>query len=288
MQELVRNAVNGWYRYTDSGKYPVLFLAALVLLWFLSGKLVKEKRMLLVYATAVAALAVCPLTAVLLMIYQTKFYDYEWIWSAVPLLPVIAWGMTEVYREYLEPLLKGSGKGFKWKVAGCGAAGLILIILCGSMGTGLSERTITDEKEKEAAAIVDILTENGNTEDICVWAPQEILQYVRGIDGNITLLYGRNMWEEALNAYAYDTYEEQVCESYRWMEDFVTGEGISAENDSKLTAVKCLETAFSYGVNCMILPEKCEDAFVQILADAGKQTVVCEGAGEYLVYWFME
>ena len=90
MQELVRNAVNGWYRYTDSGKYPVLFLAALVLLWFLSGKLVKEKRMLLVYATAVAALAVCPLTAVLLMIYQTKFYDYEWIWSAVPLLPVIA------------------------------------------------------------------------------------------------------------------------------------------------------------------------------------------------------
>ena len=76
---------------------------------------------------------------------------------------------------------------------------------------------------------------------VCLWAPREILETARmqpvavtwmqpvetvGIEsvavaGQLPeLLYGRNMWDAALNAYTYDVYPEEVQQLYCWMEAF--------------------------------------------------------------------
>ena len=111
MRELLRNAWLGWQNYTDDGKLAALLLAALLFLW-LRNKKVSQKGFLS-YAVLMTACCIFPVTAVLLMLYQTKFYDYQWIWSLVPVTPVIAWGITEFLTE--EAVVKGesAGKGPK-------------------------------------------------------------------------------------------------------------------------------------------------------------------------------
>jgi hypothetical protein len=92
MTELLRNASLGWADYKGSGKLAILLLAALMYLWF-AGKWRKQKALVL-YTTVAAVCCILPVTAALLMLYQTKFYDYQWIWSIVPLTAVTAYGAT--------------------------------------------------------------------------------------------------------------------------------------------------------------------------------------------------
>ena len=100
MMELFRNAGMGWADYKSGGKMAAFLLIALLYLWF-TGK-AKEVRVLAVFASVSAVCCILPLTAVPLMLYQTKFYDYEWIWSLVPLTSVTAYGLTVFLAEQWE------------------------------------------------------------------------------------------------------------------------------------------------------------------------------------------
>ena len=270
MQELLRNAVNGWQRYTDDGKYAVLLLGILLFYWYLTrsdSKIRTQNRELLwKYTVLTAGMAIFPLTAVILMKYQTRFYNYEWIWSAVPVTLVIAAGMTGIYLECYEKYWNGK----LLKPAGLIAAGLALIFLCGDLGNEWEQGTFEASGKEKAALVVDKVRETGDTDDICMWGPSEILQYVRGLDGGMKLLYGRNMWDEALNAYAYDTYAPELYELYEWMElldDETAADGAQEEtagDDQKADTesvnaeskeISYLQIALQYGVNCIVLPQ---------------------------------
>ena len=93
MTELMQNAWLGWRQFTDGGKVAAILLAALLYL-YLSGFWKKHGELFL-YTAIVTVFSIVPITAVLLMLYQTRFYDYEWIWSLVPMNVAAAWGMTE-------------------------------------------------------------------------------------------------------------------------------------------------------------------------------------------------
>lgn len=333
MQEMIKNAMSGWTRYTEQGKYAVLFLGALVILWALvifwawqklSGKgesagvpdensearrkLSGRKPHLLIYASVIAVLAIFPLTAAVLMKYQTSFYDYEWIWSSVPVTLVIAWGMTEVFLKNYR---------MKWRrkkhlAAGFAGICLVIVFLCGNMGQGMDDRLITESGEEKTSVILDKLDENGYTQNICLWAPAKLMQYVRGIDGNIRLLYGRNMWEPALNAYSYDTYDDAVCKLYEWMEQLTedaaagnvagadSAAGTAAEMSSEAAdqqsveaaaARVCMETALFYGVNCIVVPQECEAFLTEIVtatAAACSRSVEELAVEEYHIYRILE
>ena len=77
MAELLRNAWQGWFRVTDEGKLMALFMGSLLFLWI--GYEREKQKQLLRYGIMMAICCVLPVTAVILMLYQTKFYDYEWI-----------------------------------------------------------------------------------------------------------------------------------------------------------------------------------------------------------------
>lgn len=275
MMELLGNAWNGWGNYITEGKLAALFIVVLLYFWFYKKN--KSRNALVFYATIASVCCIFPITAAILMVYQTKFYDYEWIWSMVPMTAVIAYGMTVFLTEF------GKEGKFK-KPTGIAVGGVCLaaILLCGSMGASKADSVsayikvlYSDESDVEEEILrrraydtVAKLKELAGDDELILWAPVEILEYAREADAGIRLVYGRNMWDASLNAYSYDTYDEAICNMYLWMELLNNG----SDAESLLSAVgaetipsteTCIQKALELGVNCVLLPKETESETIQ-------------------------
>lgn len=250
MREHLWNAWSGWTNFTDSGKLAVLFMALTAYL-FVSGRRKGPQKRLIVYGGVAALLCIFPVTAALMMMYQTLFYDYPWIWSIVPFTAVIALGgvvfLTDCWK-------KGRGyRTFLYNVV-LTLLSVGVLVLC----SGLGENRIDDEEERKnreyAATVLEELYGNdmgsGEERGFCLWAPREILEYARTENGGIRLLYGRNMWDLALNAYSYDNYSQEQRDLYEWMEH-LTDYGVRIDDTE---GQEYVQRAFSMGVDCILLP----------------------------------
>jgi len=279
--ELLEKAWAGWIGYITQGKLAALLFAVLLAWWF--GKKSEEHKQLKLYTTVMSVCCVIPVTAALIMTYQTKFYDYEWIWSMVPVTGVIAYGLTAFLAEFC-----GEGSGRKKSVrGGVAVACLAVLLLCGSMGADkedsvsvYAERLIryglvVDESaiRREVYNVVEEIGGLAGEEEVVLWAPLEVLEYAREVDAGIRFPYGRNMWDASLNAYSYDVYDEEIHDMYIWMEyqNFkgdeawrkeLTGDGEMPSGDS------CIQKALELGVNCIVLPKVTEETTVSRVAEA--------------------
>ena len=268
MQELLRNAWLGWQDYIDAGKYVVFALAILMLFWFgrskgvdhkgnNEGKQLKEKiqrkQVLFIYSTAMIAACIFPITAAVLMLYQTRFYDYQWIWSLVPVTLIIGVGLVEGYRDYVEQLKMGA----KIALAICAVG---IMVLAGRMGAPI-EDCIDTEKKILAEVVLEEIKEQGNAENICLWAPKDVMTYVRVLDGDIKLPYGRDMWDAHLGAYSYDTYNSEIEGLYQYMlglESCGEYNPSMQDQDGKnivLQGARYLSKASNLGVTHILLPQ---------------------------------
>lgn len=280
MAELLRNAWLGWFRVTGEGKIMALFLVSLLFLWI--GDRQEEQKSLLRYSTAVTICCILPVTAVGLMLYQTRFYDYEWIWSAVPVTIVTACAGTKVQAECWQGFRKEAWKRGLPVTIGLLAAAL----LCGGLGGAGADRARVREQKAEVKELLESVRTDGS--DVCLWAPREIMEYARRLDGSILLPYGRNMWEEALNAYSYDAYPDEIQDMYRWM---CVAEECCAEDDADISETlsekmeeqevstgECLEAARRAGVNLLLLPENTNRVLLKEVMDfTGTQPEQCPG-----------
>lgn len=248
MMELMNNARLGWMEYTESGKLAALLLLALLWFWFGCREHRSRYLALLVYTTVMAVCCICPLTAAVLMTYQTRFYDYQWIWSLVPLTIVIALGGTLLRSELLQTY--ANGRAGKRRAIGITAVMLAVICLCAPLLQNTRNTQNTVAGQTETAKVLELLwedKEDKEDKEITLWAPRMIMEYVRTLDGSIRMPYGRNMWDPALNAYAYDTYGEAEESLYRWMcSAEETGEG---EN-----LAEAMDLAKQLGVTHLLLP----------------------------------
>lgn len=279
MMELLRNAWNGWINYTTGGKLVALFMAALLYLWFWKKK--EKSKQFLFYATVASFCCIVPVTAAIVMTYQTRFYDYEWIWSMVPVTAVVAYGMACFFAD----ICCGTKERKKSTCYGIVAICLATILLCGSMGQPredmesaykklLQPYGFTEEQLRRQAykAIAEVNEIAGGAE-LVLWAPIEIMEYAREADAGIRLAYGRNAWDAALNAYSYDTYDEVIYDMYLWMElqnatcdkeyaMIVTGASEVPSGE------ECIEKALELGVNCILLPAGTYRQTIKMLENA--------------------
>lgn len=137
---LLQSALTGWTDYTQHGKFAALLLLAILYLGFVlygSGKEAnasgaeKARKRLYLYGALVTFGCICPVTALILLKYQTAFYSYVWIWAAVPQTALIAWAAT----DFLCNLLKE-------KSLRNGMAALILLGILFLGGNPVSEWTV--------------------------------------------------------------------------------------------------------------------------------------------------
>lgn len=273
MQELLKNAWLGWQNYTDDGKYAALLLMVLLFFWFRREEC--KEKWLMVYATVMTVCCIFPISAVILMKYQTQFYDYEWIWSYVPVTVMIAYGTVVFLSENC------SGKK-KRRSIGLTILVFALIICCGRFGHALfdgKDSVLTsDEKMSNALNVVAELEataggelgENAQGQGVCIWAPKEIMEAARGLGSNVRLIYGRNMWDAALGAYFYEGYGAEEQKLYLWMSNAEeTGESkYIAEDGEILDGVRCMQIAVRAGANRIVLPGTIPMEEIQLLSDA--------------------
>lgn len=281
MAELLRNAWMGWFRVTGGGKLMALFLAALLYLWLHWKQ--ENRRVLLCYGTVSALCCILPVTAVPLMLYQTRFYDYEWIWSIVPVTALTAYAGARVMAEYWQGFRREA-----WRKGLPVTAGLLAVaLLCGGWNSGGVDRDGEKAWKKRTESVLEVIgagreEPSGNAKTICIWAPHRMMEYARRLDGSILLPYGRNMWDEALGAYSYDTYPEDVEKMYLWMsvveetcteDDFDFTEMILDEmEEQQLSTGECMDTARQAGVDILVLPENMNSMLLnEVISATGVQ-----------------
>lgn len=246
----VQNAWHGWENYIERGKLAALLLASLLFLWY--GRKRMEHVFLFVYTGAVAVCCICPVTAAVLMAYQTRFYDYIWIWSIVPATAMTAFGGVVFLAERWEGAKAAERRG----AAAVTAVLLAAVLLSGGMGRQVWDREAQREERQRAYGALGQLAERVSEQDICLWAPREVMEYAREMDARIRLPYGRDMWDAALRGYSYDIYGEEMTALCRWMEQAEEG------MEDSCAAAGHVRTALAAGVDCILLP-----------AEAGAETL---------------
>lgn len=311
MLELINNAWLGWRTFVEAGKLPALLLAIFLFMFlypdtgtaFKKNDLISgtKEKILYIYTAAMTLLCICPVTAAALMLYQTKFYNYEWIWSYVPMTAVIAAGGSGI-------LMLVWRKRYTMKDRLRAAAVTVFIacvaVVCGSAGASTSYQTAfaSENGGHEPAVLVQydkaalLLSEIGEAyregrgpeaydTAICLWAPREILAHARQYSADIQLLYGRNMWDNALNAYSYDAYSEEYGRMYEWMELVSEyGEAYDETGQNSIDDGECVKNAIAAGVNVIVLPgNTLEKTRADVAELTGAQAMEIEGYFVYII-----
>ena len=276
MLELLKNAWSGWFEYTDNGKYAVLLIIVLMFFWF-RREACKEK-LLLVYTTVMAVCCIFPVSAALLMAYQTRFYDYEWIWNYVPVTLMIAYGAVIILDGLREHFQKDRKKPGKWKqLISVGLTALVIttIFLSGRLGQAVVDGQVDSQQQQKAENALNILMETAEGQAICLWGPREIMECARAQRGDIKLLYGRDMWEVALKAYSYEAYGENEQMLYQWMcnAEQTGKENYKIAEENVIKGAVCIKTAVKAGVNRILLPDTMSSKNVKTLAKRVKAKV---------------
>lgn len=289
MMTLLKSAMNGWIDYTQHGKYAALLILAMI---YLGYRMWKRKPaedggkqwMLYLYTVLITLACICPVTAAMLMKYQTAFYSYVWIWASVPQTALIAWACTEflctLWRE----------KSVRNVMAALILAGIVIL-----SGNPVSEWTDTqltrEETPRETLEILSVyhLGETGEME-FRLWAPKEIMAAARAYSADIHPVYGRSIWDAALGSYSYDTYETWQEDLYLWMnhlEETGETEYVRAEEGTGERTVDfgtCLDSVAAAGVDYILLPENMPEDTVNRLQDTlGTDRELKYMAGYYLV-----
>ena len=224
MIKLLESLGAGKGSFAENGQYLALFLAALLFLWLLGEGKRKEFK---IFAFVVGLILLCPLTAKLLIIYQSAFYDYETAWVWLPLTAVVAYALVVAATKMLS-LLTGEDRKWKETVSGkkaklyeCAVIGVLAALLFFSGTVSLTE-TMTEATSradgipKEVGEVLD-LVEIPQGETVLLAAPDEVVSWARIYNGGIILLYGRDMAETALTAYLYDKYPSDIVELHDWL-----------------------------------------------------------------------
>ncbi|MBR6666117.1 MAG: hypothetical protein IKL22_10440 [Lachnospiraceae bacterium] len=287
-------AVDGIAQYGAVQHFLVLFLAVLLFVWLSEKKEITEKQnRFLVYSLLMAVVLLIPVTAVAVMIYQTAFYDYEWSWSMVPVTAVIAFGIVLILDQKMS----------KKKTVVLTVIIAALLCLCGNQGC--LQRV--PEKESfirmEIDKILEGVYEVTDDRSVVLWGPSDVMQTARRKDGNIKLIYGRDMWDEKAGAYDYEAYSSELTQAYVWMENAMRQYELALDSDDPEVTLGFLDEQYKWnqetgeyveeiikaGSDTIVLPTLIGDYIADCLtevSDAHGKELKSVYAGEYSVYRF--
>lgn len=290
IKENFQLVIEGFGRFITEYKLTALVFGILLYACICWKKIHTDReKYFVLYTAGMVLMLLFPVTAVVFWVYQTRFYDYEWVWSLVPLTGILAWGtVTIVYNECGASLRRICGL----------LTALLLILLSGNQGMLLRE---TEEEQKVQLAgekILQYMEDTGRADSSIAWGPTGIMQYLRSRSGEVELLYGRDMWDAKAGAYDYESYSEEEIACYNWMESvsashnlyLIETEQISEQIAMSLADETQLNTAVESGVNLIVLPGQITPWVkrkFEAIADENGLTVSAMQVDEYTL-WMLE
>ena len=288
-------ALSGFSRFIAEYKYiaPVICIMIYTLVHWKQYKQRKLKQFLL-YSGVIIVLLMIPVSGMAFLIYQTRFYDYEWIWSCVPLTAILAWGIVTVIFEQIPSV--GGTTGKSTKVVGFLAAAAILF-MCGNRGVMQQVDTETLQSRQDGREILEYLEKEDILQGHIVWGPAKIMQYMRSHNGRVILFYGRDMWDAKAGAYDYDAYTEEEIACYEWMEIVSSPHNLylleveQAPDDvhEALATENHIRQAVLGDVDVVILPSQINgwmERKIQLVADENAFSVSSKEVGKYTIWRF--
>lgn len=250
MNTVMKGILSTWeglHTYNTWTKILAIFAIVMLCLWLRSSW--RQQGTFFAFSVVTFFLCLCPLTAYLLGIYQTAFYTYSWIWNLVPLLPMVAYGLTQYLISYWES--KTQIKVEKILISIAIGFGLVLCIGLGRKVWNEENRSADMERAQRVLTICKEYQDKLE-EPMLLWAPKEIVEYARFTCPEMKLYYGRDMWEEDLLFYTDDRYTECQIEDYQWM-DFL-GDIYSKGEESDYKGPRKTREALQFGVNAILFP----------------------------------
>lgn len=234
--------------FVKDGQYLMLFMVALLLLWLTEDIKKKEFRM---FAFTMLLLLLCPVTAKLLMLYQTQFYGYESLWELLPVTALLAYALVMAVFKMVAALTREYGRfraavpQKKERVYEILVTVVLtaILFLCGTLVPGKAITARTDGMDAipdEAREVLSLLNPEDNA--VTLLAPDEIAVWARIYSGDIRLPYGRNLWEPELSAYTYDTYAADKQELHDW----VNGSLETSDVQEEMFLSYCASSGYDY------------------------------------------
>lgn len=292
IMEYIRRTTDGMASFMGADKTVALLLAVILLFWLQEKKTVNAMgNRLLVYTMSLSVLLLCPVTAVVGVIYQTAFYDYEWLWSMVPVTIVLSYALVLLYDTKVEKTNR------KQNIL-CIVVFVLVLFWCGNQGMVKTVPSKEAQHREKASEVAAWLKDTASEAELVLWAPADIMQETRRQTGKVELLYGRDMWEAKAGAYDYEAYSESVIEVYEWMKD---SEEIAGDGENLLKIIKILweteemnarlqkvmQVLRDNGVNVIVMPietvELFEDSFF-VIAEEWDATVEKTQIESFMIY----
>lgn len=252
------------------------------------------------YGLASMTLFMIPVTGLFFLIYQTRFYDYGWGWNMVPLAAILAAGVVELIFEQLKPgaMIAGEGLKEKWVMPArmCALlAATAVFFMLGNQGRLQQVSEAEQQVRRESEELLQYMEEQGLLLDTVIWGPKDILQYLRSHSGEVTLFYGRDMWDPKSGAYDYDIYDEAEIGCHNWIE-MVSSElnlyllevqQAPGEVHEALATEEFLQEAVTRGVDLIILPTEVTpwvERKIQFIAEEYEISVSTALVGKYTLW----
>ncbi|MED9904862.1 MAG: hypothetical protein UFG06_11835 [Lachnospiraceae bacterium] len=269
--------------FVEDGQFLMLFMVALLFLWLTEDVKKKEIR---VFAFAMLLLLLCPVTAKLLMLYQTPFYGYENLWELLPVTVLLAYALVMAVFKMVAAATREYGR-FRAAVSQkkeriyeilTAAVLTAVLFLCGTLvpGKAITEKTdgmgVIPKETEEVLSLLDL-----KDTQVTLLAPDEIAAWARIYSGDILLPYGRNLWEQELSAYTYDTYTADKQELHDW----VNGSMEASDVQEEMLLSYCASNGYDYIVFSQ--DRILEDALRMVL-ERQKEYELFSYTDEYVIY----
>ncbi len=280
--------IKGMETYFSNDKTIVILVCVLLLLWMAEKKQSSEvNNRFLVYSAGMSLMLLFPVTAVLAVIYQSAYYDYEWVWSMVPVAAVVGYGGALFYEKAEK---EKHGKLIWW------LALLVLLFFCGNQGCLKTATGDTAKSNALTREIVSVIKADADMAVPILWGPKDIMQDLRRETGEIRLAYGMDMWDPKAGAYDYESYSPELIRAYEWMNSVSTlamesGGAEEAVLYEKYEIVEQLPEIFSSimesGVNVIVLPDSTSEKLDAIILETIENkyiNVQKEYVERYVVY----
>ena len=303
LREYWNGAVSGFSDFIADDKYLALIVGIMIYGYVCRERYKnREQRVFGLYGAATIILLMFPVTGMFFLIYQTRFYDYGWVWSMVPLTAILAGGIVELVFVQLRPETMIGGEMLREKriffARTCALlAAFAVLFMLGNQGRlqQVSEEEI--QTRRISKEILLYMEEQALLEDTILWGPKDIMQYMRSHNGEVRLFYGRDMWDAKAGAYDYETYEDAEIACYNWIEMVSSAlniyllevEQAPEEVHAALASEEFLQEAVARGVNGIILPTGITpwmERKMQLVAEKGGYGVSDLLIGEYTLWMF--
>lgn len=199
-----------------AGKYLALFCLALLTIWLLC----RERRgqagdVLLAYG--IISLAMIIFSPILYLLLQTWKIgvEYQVYLLLLPVLTVTAYAAV-LLSTSMEQRAGSDRKKKKWL---CVVVCIFVTAMSGTVLPYTSAATKFQYADQNAVAAIEaVIAQKEFVEGpVLLAAQQEIVERIRGYDGEILLLYGKDMWMEDANTAVADVYPQDCVYLYERM-----------------------------------------------------------------------